>query len=258
MLLATWVLRTWIAVAPESAVAADAAKPGVAVPEPAVAADAHAELGVLLREPALDQPGVDVAVPPAVAAGVGVGLVFGRHPTRPRAWLDARVVSSVAGRAIESLADGSRRARPARSQVVRASFGVVLTARPQVQIGLGLGYVLRTFTSAIDERIPAQLIHAPQLVMPLVFSSRRGRVALRLRPALGPSLAAAALAQRSEHDVGLAIGLAVELDVRLLGPLALRISATEQHDLFFPLHDAQHLATLALVFDANPWIRPRP
>lgn len=242
MLPATFLLTAWIAV----------------VPEPAVAPHAHAELGVVVREPALDQPGVDVKVPPAVAAGVGVGLVFGRRETRPHAWLDGGVVSSVAGHAIESLADGSSPARPARSQVVRASFGVVLAKRPHVQVGFGLGYALRAFTSPVDERIPAQLIHAPHLVMPLVFSSRRGRVALRLRPALGPSLAAAALAQHSEHDVGLAVGLAVELDVRLHGPLLLRLAAREEHDLFFPLHDAQHLATLALVFDTNPWIRPRP
>lgn len=242
MMLATSVLTTWIAV----------------VPEPAVAAHAHAELGVIVREPALDQPGIDVAVPPAVAAGVGVGLVLGRRANKPHAWLDGGLVSSVAGRAIESLDDGSSRARPARSQVVRASFGVVWAARPHVQVGFGLGYALRTLTSPVDERIPAQLIHAPQLVMPLVFTSRRGRVAFRLRPALGPSLAAAALAQRSERDVGLGVGLAVELDVRLIGPLVLRLSAREDHDLLFPLHDAQHLASLALVFDANPWIRPRP
>lgn len=227
-------------------------------PEPAVAAHAHAELGVIVREPALDQPGVDVAVPPAVAAGVGVGLVFGRSSNDAHAWLDGGVVSSVAGHAIETLEDGSARARPARSQVVRASFGVVWAARPHVQVGLGLGYALRAFTSPVDERIPAQLLHTPQLVVPFVITSRRGRVAFRLRPSVGPSLAAAALAKRSEHDVGLALGLAVELDVRLIGPLVLRLSAREDHDLLFPLHDAQHLATLALVFDANSWIRPRP
>jgi hypothetical protein len=44
----------------------------------------------------------------------------------------------------------------------------------------------------------------------------------------------------------------------LIGPLALRLAAREDHELFFPLRDAQHLVTLALVFDNNPWIRPRP
>lgn len=228
------------------------------IPEPAIAPHAHAEVGVVVREPSLDQPGIDVAVPPAVAAGVGVGLVIGRQQARSHAWLDGGVVSSVAAHAIESLDDGSSLTRPARSQVVRASFGVVVAVRPHVQVGFGLGYALRAFTSPIDERIAAQLIHEPQLVMPLVFTSRRGRVALRLRPALGPSLAAAALARRTDPDIGLAIGLAVELDLRLIGPLVLRLSAREDQDLFAHLHDAQHLATLALVFDANPWTRPRP
>jgi hypothetical protein len=226
--------------------------------EPVISPHAHAELGAIVREPPLSQPGIGVAVPPTAAAGVGVGLVIGRRETGPRAWVDGGVVSSVAGHAIESLDDGSSRTRPARSQQLRASFGVVLAPRPHVQIGFGLGYVLQTFSSPVDERIPAQLIHAPQLVMPIVFTSRKGRVGLRLRPAIGPSLPVGALAQRIERDVGLAVGLAVELDIRLIGPLALRLSAREDHDLFFPLRDAQHLATLALVFDTNPWIRPRP
>lgn len=242
MLITTSALAAWIAV----------------VGEPVVAPHAHAEFGVVVREPPLSEPGIAVAVPPAAAAGVGAGLVVGRRDTGPHAWLDFGVLTSLAGRAIESLDAGSSLTRPVRSQVVRASFGVVLAPRPRVQIGLGLGYALRALTSPMDERIAAQLIHAPQLVMPLVFSSRRGRVAFRLRPALGPSVAAAALADRSERDLGLGVGLAVELDVRLIGPLVLRLAAREDHDLFFPIHDAQHLATVALVFDANPWTRPRP
>lgn len=242
MLITMSALAAWIAV----------------VGEPVVAPHAHAELGVVVREPPLGEPGIAVAVPPAVAAGVGAGLVVGRRDDGPHAWLDLGVLSSVAGRAIESLGDGSSRARPARSQVVRASFGVVVAARPRVQIGFGVGYALRAFTSPVDERIAAQLIHAPHVVMPLVFTSRRGRVAFRLRPTLGPSVAGAALADRSEHDLGLGVGLAVELDLRLIGPLVLRLAAREDHDLFFPLHDAQHVATLAFVFDANLWTRPRP
>lgn len=242
MLLTTSILTTWLAV----------------VPEPTIAPHAHAEIGAVVREPSLDQPGIDVAVPPAMAAGVGVGLVIGRPEARSHAWLDGGVISSVGARAIETLGDGSSRTRPARSQVVRASFGVVLAAREHVQVGFGLGYALRAFTSPVDERIAAQLSHVPQLVMPLVFTSRRGRVALRLRPGVGLSLPAVALSQRSEPDIGLAVGVAVELDVRLIGPLVLRLAAREDQDLFAHLHDAQHLATLALVFDANTWIRPRP
>jgi hypothetical protein len=218
--------------------------------EPFIAPSAHAELGVVVREPALDQPGITVAVPPSAAAGLGVGLVVGRREAGPHAWMDGGVVSSVGGHAIESLADGTARIRPARSQMVRASFGVVLAPHPQVQVGFGLGYALRMFTSPMDERIPAQLMHAPQVVMPLVFTSQRGRVAFRLRPAIGPSLSA--------RDIGLAVGVGVDLDLRLIGSLALRFSAREDHDLYFPLHDAQHLATVALVFDKNPWKRPRP
>ena len=222
----------------------------LALGEPAVAPHAHAELGVIVRDPPLGEPGVDVVVPPAMAAGAGVGLVLGRRPAAPHAWLEGSVVSSVGGHAIESLDDGSARTRPARSQAVRGSFGVVLAVRPRVQIGFGLGYALRTFTSPVDERIAAQLIHAPQVVMPLVFTSRKGRVAFRLRPSVGASVRA--------RGVGLDVGVAVELDLRLIGPLLLRISAREDQSLFFPLRDAQHLATLALVFDANPWTRPRP
>jgi hypothetical protein len=228
------------------------------VGDPVIAPHAHAELGVVVREPPIDTPETTVAVPPAAAAGVGAGLVVRQRDGSPGGWLDFGVVTSLAGRAIESLDDGSSRTQPARSQMLRASFGVVLAPRRGVQIGVGLGYALRAFTSPVEERIPAQLIHAPHVVMPLVFISRSGRFAFRVRPSLGPSVAAAALAQRSERDVGLGFGLAVELDLRLFGPLVLRLAAREDHELLFPLYDAQHLVTLALVFDKNPWTRPRP
>lgn len=245
MIMATSVLAAWLALVGEPRI------------EPVIAPHAHAELGVVVRQAPLDEPGIAVAVPPMAAAGVGAGLVVGPGDGL-RGWLDFGVVTSLAGRAIESLDDGSSRTRPARSQTLRASFGVVLAPRPRVQIGVGLGYALRAFTSPVDERIPAQLIHAPHVIVPVVIAGRRGRVALRLRPSIGPSVAAAALADRSGRDVGLGLGLALELDLRLIGPLALRLTAREDHELFFPLHDAQHLATLALVFDTNTWTRPRP
>ncbi|MFV8753298.1 hypothetical protein ACNOYE_22345 [Nannocystaceae bacterium ST9] len=242
--------------------------------EPVIAPHAHAELGVLVRDPPLDQPGITVKVPPAAAVGVGVGLVMGPRASGPHAWLALGVLGSLAGRAIESLDDGSVRARPARSQVLRVDFGVVLAPHERVQIGVGLGYALRAFGSPVDERIAAQSIHAPHVVVPVVIVfGRASRVALRLRPTIGPSVAAAALADRSERDLGLGVGAALELDLRLLGRLALRLALREDHELFFPLHDgplhdsplhdsplhdAQHAATLAVVFDANPWTRPRP
>jgi hypothetical protein len=226
--------------------------------EPRIAPHAHAEVGVVLRQPSLDSPGIDAAVPPAAAAGIGAGIVLGPREAGPRGWLDFGVLTSLGGRAIESLDDGSAHTRPIRSQMLLGSFGVILSPGARVHVGIGLGYALRAFTSPVDALIPAQLIHAPRLIVPLVFTSRRGRVAFRLRPSFGTSVAAAALADRSERDVGLGLGLAVELDVHLVGSLALRLAAREDHDLFFPIHDAQHLATLALVFDANLWTRPRP
>ena len=100
--------------------------------EPVIAPHAHAEVGVVVREAPLDQPGVDVAVPPAPAAGVGAGLVGGRLDAPARGWLDLGMVTSLAGRAIETLDDGSSRIRPGRSQMARASFGVLLAPRPGV------------------------------------------------------------------------------------------------------------------------------
>ncbi len=224
-------------------------------PRPAAATailpHASVELGVIIRDAELDAPGIAVTTPPAVAVGLGFGLVIARRDARARGFVDAQLQSSRQARAIETLADTSSRTRPVRSQAMRVGTGAVWTIageRADVGLGVGLGYALRALTSPVDERIPAQLIHAPRVLVPIEVARAGGRVTLRLRPSLGPSVAAAALADRTHSRVGLGLALGLDLDVRVVGPLVVRVALREDHDLFFPLYDGQHALTLALVF----------
>jgi hypothetical protein len=222
-------------------------------PRPGTAILPHAavELGVLVRDAELDAPGIAVTTPPAVAVGLGFGLVIARPDARARGFVDAQLQSSRHARAIETLADMSSRTRPVRSQAMRVGTGAVWTIageRADVGLGVGLGYALRALTSPVDERIPAQLIHAPRVLVPIEVARAGGRVTLRLRPSLGPSVAAAALADRTRSRIGLGLALGLDLDVRVVGPLVVRVAVREDHDLFFPRYDGQHALTLALVF----------